>query len=98
MQALQASTAGRCSKQPRQANTTHRHSPGPQTSIASVQSTLIWKAAGLGELKANIIDNTSVFLDSNSRGVDELFEWLHAMASATSQGLVSLVLTFADKV
>ena len=54
--------------------------------------------ARLDELKANIINNTSVFSDSNSRGVDEMFEWLHAVASATSQGDVLLVLTFADKV
>ena len=98
IQALQTGTTGRCSKQPWQADTTRRHSLGPQTSTARMQSTLIWKAAGRDEPKANIIDNTSVFSGSNSRGVDELFEWLHAMASATSQGLVSLVLTFADKV
>jgi len=54
--------------------------------------------ARLDELKANIVDNTSVFSDSKSRGVDEMFEWLHAVASATSQGPVLLVLTFADKV
>ena len=54
--------------------------------------------ARLDELKANIIDKTSVFSDSKSRGVDEMFEWLHAVASATSQGPVLLVLTFADKV
>jgi len=54
--------------------------------------------ARLDELKANIIDSTSVFSDSKSRGVDEMFEWLHAVASATSQGPVLLVLTFADKV
>ena len=54
--------------------------------------------ARLDELKANIIDNTSVFSDSKSHGVDELFEWLHAVASATSQGPVLLVMTFADKV
>ena len=54
--------------------------------------------ARLDELKANIIDKTSVFSESSSRGVDEMFEWLHAVASATSQGPVLLVLTFADKV
>ena len=54
--------------------------------------------ARLDELKANIIDNTSIFSDSKSRGVDEMFEWMHAVASATSQGPVLLVLTFADKV
>ena len=54
--------------------------------------------ARLDELKANIIDNTSVFSDSKSRGVDELFEWLHAVASATSQGPVMLVFTFADEI
>ena len=54
--------------------------------------------ARLDELKANIIDHTSVFSDSKSRGVDELFEWLHAVASATSEGPVVLVLTFADQV
>jgi hypothetical protein len=54
--------------------------------------------ARLDELKANIIDNTTVFSDSKSRGVDELFEWLHAVASTTSQGPVLLVMTFADRV
>jgi hypothetical protein len=54
--------------------------------------------ARLDELKANIIDNTTVFSDSRSRGVDELFEWLHAVASTTSQGPVLLVMTFADRV
>ena len=54
--------------------------------------------ARLDELKANIVNDMSVFSDSKSRGVDELFEWLHAVASATSQGPVLLVLTFADRV
>jgi hypothetical protein len=54
--------------------------------------------ARLDELKANIIDNTTIFSDSKSRGVDELFEWLHAVASTTSHGPVLLVMTFADKV
>jgi hypothetical protein len=54
--------------------------------------------ARLDELKANIIDNTTVFSDSKSRSVDELFEWLHAVAATTSQGPVLLVMTFADKV
>jgi hypothetical protein len=54
--------------------------------------------ARLDELKANIIDNTTVFSDSKSRGVDELFEWLHVVASTTSEGPLLLVMTFADRV
>ena len=54
--------------------------------------------ARLDELKANIVSNTSVFSDSKSQGISELFEWLHAAASATSQGPVLLVLTHADQV
>jgi hypothetical protein len=54
--------------------------------------------ARLDELKANIIDSTTIFSDSKSWGVDELLEWLHAVASTTSQGPVMLVMTFADKV
>jgi uncharacterized protein YegL len=54
--------------------------------------------ARLDELQANIINDTSVFSDGESRGIDELFEWLSAVASATSQGPVLLVFTFADRV
>jgi hypothetical protein len=54
--------------------------------------------ARLDELHANIINGASVFSDSQTRGVDELFEWIHTVASATSVGPVLLAFTFADKV
>jgi hypothetical protein len=54
--------------------------------------------ARLDELKANIIDNTTIFSASKGRGIEEFFEWLHAVASTTSRGPVLLVMTFADKV
>ena len=41
---------------------------------------------------------TTLFSDSSSYGLDELFEWLNAIAGATREGPVLLVFTFADKV
>ena len=74
-----------------------RNEPFMYVHITVLSSNMVLSiTARLDELKANIMETTSVFSDSKTWGIDELFEWLHAVASATSRGPVLLVLTFAD--